>query len=215
MAQVPSPGWNLTGSDAQVTMTDCVGTSYYPQANPGGGCQSYALDLYENWDSTASGAGDTDIWFYRTGSDSAFFYYELEMRESWNYDFTGTSRSYSIEIDVDWTTEASRGDYLLTYSPVTDHQGNTWNSVDEGGGGKVTGFQDGDSEQHDPERRLGLARPLLDYGHDRLSHRQHRFGRQRWVAGGWCDDEVAVTPLVSTRSIACPATGRTIRTPSP
>ncbi len=39
------------------------------------------------------------------------FYVDLELRESWDYDSSGTSRKYTFEFNRDWPTETSPGDY--------------------------------------------------------------------------------------------------------
>jgi uncharacterized repeat protein (TIGR01451 family) len=132
--------------DAQQVRSDCVGTSYRGQVNSGNGCQVYDTDIYENWDASGSGAGDTDLWYVRSGGDAWFFYFEIETRLSWDYDASGESRAYQVELDVDAATEANRGDYLLTYQPSRSHQGMTWRVVDQGGDGRVTGYRDANND---------------------------------------------------------------------
>jgi hypothetical protein len=150
LAQAPDTNWNLTGSDAQQTVVDCVGTSYYPSADSGNGCQLYASDVYENWDTSTSGPGDTDIEFFRTGADADFFYFEFETRESWDYDGSGTGRTFNLEVDLDWTSESNRGDILFTYFPVHIHQGTTWNQGDLGGDGQIQGYADSNNDVGGP-----------------------------------------------------------------
>ena len=51
-AQAPDATWNLTGTDATASITDCFGTDYNGIPESGDGCQSYTTDTYENWDGT-------------------------------------------------------------------------------------------------------------------------------------------------------------------
>jgi len=149
-AQAPNANWNLTGADAQQVKVDCVGTSYFGLANSGNGCQAYASDIYENWDASSGGAGDADLWYTRAGGDAIFFYFEIETRLTWDYDGSGESRVYQLELDIDAAGEANRGDYLLTYAPLRVHQGSTWRVVDEGGDGKVVGYRDANNDVGGP-----------------------------------------------------------------
>lgn len=149
-AQSPDANWNLMGTDALNIVADCVGVEHFSVAESGDGCQSYSADLYENWDSLVAGSGDTDIEFYSTGADTDFFYFEWETRESWNYDTSGQSRQYQVELDVDASSEANRGDILLIWIPQITHLGNTWRLVDDGGDGKVQGFQDTNNDVGGP-----------------------------------------------------------------
>ncbi len=149
-AQAPDATWNLTGTDATNSITDCFGTDYSGIAESGDGCQSYTTDTYENWDGSKVGSGDTDIQTLAVGLDSEFFYFDLELRESWDYDSSGSSHSYQFELDLDPLIEVSRGDYLFAFSPLPEHVGSTWIVADSGGSGQVQGFEDPDDDVGGP-----------------------------------------------------------------
>lgn len=139
LLQTPDPNWETNNS---ITLTeDCFGTTSYTVAESGDGCQSYLADLYENWDTGVGGHGDTDIVSFTTSYDSNFFYFKWDLRENWNYDSSGESKGYEIDIDADYalTGGDSLSDYLVIYLPQIGHVGNTWLAE---GGSKVQMFQD-------------------------------------------------------------------------
>ena len=102
VVQAGNPNYNWTVSS---TINDCYGTSSYGQSSTS--CQSYANDLYENWNPNDGGAGDTDIKTFSVGSDSEYFYFEVDLRQNWDNE----SRQYYLEI-----ANGSSG-YFLVYQP--------------------------------------------------------------------------------------------------
>ncbi|UOG90827.1 MAG: right-handed parallel beta-helix repeat-containing protein [Candidatus Thiothrix sulfatifontis] len=125
---------------SQRIINDCHGTSSY---NPNGAdgaenapCQSYSQDIYENWDSLVAGAGDTDIEQCRLGyydGTEQYYFFAWQFRENWNYDNTGESREYHLELDTDHDSASpetpARSDLLIRVQPRSTYQGNTWHAV--------------------------------------------------------------------------------------
>ncbi len=137
IAQVitPDSNWSIKS-----TVTDCSGTASYNVAESNDGCQSYSTDIYENWDSRGNGAGDTDIATFSVGSDDEFFYFQYDLRQDWNYDATGESRGYQIDLDTDFASGGDAlSDFLVVYNPLTTHVGTTWKAE---GGSKVELYAD-------------------------------------------------------------------------
>ena len=113
----------LNNWSANSTVNDCFGISSYGQ--PSTSCQSYADDIYENWNPNDGGAGDTDIKTFSVGSDEDYFYFELDLRESWS----SNSRKYYLEID-----NGTSG-YYLFYQPKGEDLGSIWKN--KGNSGEV------------------------------------------------------------------------------
>lgn len=114
----PANNWSVKSM-----VDDCHGTSSYGKASTS--CQSYDNDIYENWDPSDGGAGDTDIKTLSLGSDSEYFYFELDLRQNWN----GESRHYYLEIDNGTTG------YYLFYQPKKSDLKANWKNM--GGSGEV------------------------------------------------------------------------------
>jgi hypothetical protein len=149
VAQTPTP--NSTWSP-QFTVTDCSGTTSYTVAESSNGCQSYNTDIYENWDSQGNGARDTDIASFGVGYDDNFFYFQHDLRDNWNYDGTGQSKQYQIDLDTDFASGGdARSDFLITYDPLTTHVGSTWTAE---GGSKVTIYRDANNNAGGPSLSL-------------------------------------------------------------
>ncbi|NJR49391.1 MAG: hypothetical protein HC780_07265 [Leptolyngbyaceae cyanobacterium CSU_1_3] len=123
IAQVPNPNWPV-----QASQLDCSGanaSAYSPAGNAGAEslpCQSYKADLYENWDPTVQGTGDTDIETYSAGYDGNFFYFRFDVRENWNYDSSGESRNYYLDVEADAGTPGGddRADFLCSLRSFRD-----------------------------------------------------------------------------------------------
>ncbi|MCI0417300.1 S8 family serine peptidase [bacterium] len=158
LAQTPNPneGWNLTNTnDTQNVLKDCKGAqTNIAESLP---CQSYNADLFESLDSSGKGTCDSDIFAYRVGADSSFFYFEFELAGSWNQceypDQSGESHQYVLEIDVDRSSETpNRYDYVFIYTPQKKHQGGKWVPVDNfnSGDDKLKAFQDSDNDLGGP-----------------------------------------------------------------
>jgi hypothetical protein len=145
LAQVVTPDSNWS---IQSTVTDCSGTTSYTVAESNNGCQSYNTDIYENWDSQGNGAGDTDIATFSVGSDAEFFYFQQDLRSNWNYDSTGESKAYHIDIDADFASGGDAlSDFLVIYHPLTTHVGSTWTAE---GGSKVELYKDTNNDLGGP-----------------------------------------------------------------
>ncbi len=138
LAQVATPDSNWS---IKSTVSDCYGTTAYTVAESNDGCQSFSSDLYENWDYLdLQGSGDTDIVTFSVGSDDEFFYFQQDLRDDWNYDSTGESRSYQIDLDADFASGGdSLSDFLVIYNPLTIHLGSTWKAE---GSSKVELYED-------------------------------------------------------------------------
>ncbi len=149
VAQVVNPNSNWS---IESTVTDCSGTTSYTTAESSDGCQSYSSDLYENWDEQLNGAGDTDIATFSVGSDDEFFYFQQDLRENWNYDSTGESRAYHLDLDADFASEGDTlSDFLVIYHPLTIHVGSSWTAE---GGIKVELYEDRNND-------LGGSNPYI------------------------------------------------------
>ena len=122
-AAAPLNNWNINS-----TVIDCFGEKgHYGKAYTS--CQNYNKDTYENWNPNDHGAGDTDFKTFSLGSDDHYFYFELVFRKGWDYDNSGESRKYYLEID-DGTTG-----YYLFYQPKREDLKANWQ--DKGGSGEV------------------------------------------------------------------------------
>ncbi len=128
-AVTPDSNWSIDS-----TVTDCYGTSYFGSSNTS--CQNYQDDLYENWNPSDSGHGDTDIQTFSVGADSEYFYFELDLREDW----TSESRKYYLEIEADGDGQS---DYFLVYQPKGEDLGSSWKN--KGGSGEVEVYEDGNN----------------------------------------------------------------------
>ncbi|MCI0417307.1 hypothetical protein L0222_31455 [bacterium] len=147
----PDETWNQANTgNTQNVVDDCDGAASQTNTAEVLPCQSYAADIYESLNPAGNGFQDADIAFYRVGADADFFYFEFEMVGSWNYDNTGESRRFAIEIDVDRVTEAGpRWDYGFLYDPALGHlnQGPpTWINTGGNGDGKTKGFRDSNND---------------------------------------------------------------------
>ncbi len=145
VAQVVTPdsNWSVTSS-----VTDCFGTTSYTVAESNDGCQSYSTDIYENWDSEGNGAGDTDIATFSVGSDDEFFYFQQALRENWNYDATGESKAYHIDLDADFAAGGDAlSDFLIIYNPLPTHVGTSWTAE---GNSKVELYEDTNNDLGGP-----------------------------------------------------------------
>ncbi|WGZ93323.1 MAG: SdrD B-like domain-containing protein [Candidatus Thiothrix putei] len=132
-----------TSWTSQRIIDDCHGTSSY---NPNGAdgaenapCQSYAQDIYENWNPAVAGAGDTDIKQCRLGyydGTEQYYFFAWQFRENWNYDNTGASREYHLELDTDHDATSpetpARSDLFIRVQPRSTYQGSTWHAVGNG-----------------------------------------------------------------------------------
>ena len=123
----PLNNWN-----ANSTVTDCVGTSSYGQSSTA--CQSYADDLYENWNPNDGGAGDTDIKTLSIGTDNDYFYFEIDLREEWDDE----SRQYYLEMVPSSNTTSG---YFLVYKPKEEDLGSSWKN--KGNSGEVEVYTGG------------------------------------------------------------------------
>lgn len=158
----PDSNWNI-----QSTLTDCSGTTSYMLAESTDGCQSYSSDIYENWDSQGNGAGDTDIATFSVGSDDEFFYFQQDLRENWNYDGTGESKAYHIDLDVDFASGGDPlSDFLVIYNPLTTHVGTTWTAE---GGSKVELYEDSNNDLGGLNPDSSDLNYCSDYGCDGIS----------------------------------------------
>ena len=130
----PIDDWSVNS-----TMTDCYGDgSYYGKSDTSTtSCQNYQGDLYENWNPNDSGHGDTDIKTYSVGADNEYFYFELDLSHNWDFDSTGESRKYYLEIEADGDAQS---DYFLVYQPKREDLGSSWKN--KGGTGEVEVYQD-------------------------------------------------------------------------
>jgi hypothetical protein len=128
IAQVVTPdsNWSVTS-----TVTDCSGNSSYGMSETT--CQNYHGDLYENWNPSDSGHGDTDIKTYSVGADNEYFYFEIDLRENW----TSNSRKYYLEIEAD---DDGQSDYFVFYQPEGQDLSSSWKDI--GGNGKVEVYED-------------------------------------------------------------------------
>jgi hypothetical protein len=148
----PNPNWSV-----QATQTDCSGTTAYSPNGSAGAevlpCQSYKADLYENWDPSVQGTGDTDIETYAAGYDGDFFYFRFDMRQNWNYDNSGVSRNYYLDVEADSGTAGgdNRADFFVRYDPSALHVGTTWQAI-----GQSRGFIYGDENNDVGCGNLGL-----------------------------------------------------------
>ena len=132
VAQAGNPDSNWS---KDFNVTDCSNTSYFGSSN--NSCQNYQGDLYENWNPNDSGDGDTDIKAYSVGADDEYFYFELDLRNDWDFDNTGESRKYYLEIEADGD---SQSDYFLVYQPKREDLGSSWKN--KGGSGEVEVYED-------------------------------------------------------------------------
>jgi hypothetical protein len=149
MAQVVTPNSNWTIAS---TVTDCSSNTSYTVAESNNACQSYNTDIYENWDSQGSGAGDTDIATFSVGSDEEFFYFQHDLRQNWNYDSTGETKQYQIDIDADFASGGdSLSDFLVVYYPLTTHVGSTWKAE---GSSKVLMYKDNNNDLGGPNPKI-------------------------------------------------------------
>ncbi|MEM9273375.1 MAG: hypothetical protein AAGA80_10505 [Cyanobacteria bacterium P01_F01_bin.143] len=124
LAQLTTPDSNWS---IKSTVTDCSSSTSYMVAESSDSCQSYDSDIYENWDATVNGSGDTDIASFSVGSDDEFFYFQHDLREDWNYDATGESKSYQIDVDADFASGGDAlSDFLVVYNPLITNVGKTW-----------------------------------------------------------------------------------------
>ncbi len=116
---------------------DCSGIEDESYGVSGTPCQNYQGDLYENWNPNDGGHGDTDIKTFSVGEDNTYFYFELDLREDWDYDGTGESRKYYLEIEADGDGQS---DYFLVYQPKRNDLGSSWKNI--GGNGEIEVYQD-------------------------------------------------------------------------
>ncbi|MDJ0898735.1 MAG: hypothetical protein QNJ55_07980 [Xenococcus sp. MO_188.B8] len=139
LAQVTTPDSDWT---IKSTVTDCSATTSYTVAESSDSCQSYSADIYENWDLAVAGSGDTDIAAFSVGFDNDFFYFQQDLREDWNYDLTGESKTYHIDLDADFASASggdSLSDFLVVYNPLATDVGSTWTAE---GFGRVELYED-------------------------------------------------------------------------
>ena len=116
-------------------MTDCYGTSYFGQSSTS--CQNYQGDLYENWNPSDSGDGDTDLKTFSVNADDEYFYFEIDLRKEWDDDDTGESRKYYLEIEADGDGQS---DYFLVYKPKEEDLASNWKNI--GGNGEIEVYED-------------------------------------------------------------------------
>ena len=162
----PDNSWNLTGMDAQTVSDDCCGASAQTDTPEDLPCQSFNNDLYETLDAGTQGMCDADIKTYSLGFDADFFYFENELRGSWDQCSDaigptngGESRQYQMEVDADLSNTANF-DWIFIYTPKKIHcraDADTsqpceqrWIDVGEGGSGDIAAFADGNDDYGSP-----------------------------------------------------------------
>lgn len=109
-------------------VTDCFGDPAQTDTAEDLPCQTYNGDLYESLEYmgiSEEPADDSDIQVFRVGADATFLYVEWDMAAPWDID-TSPSHHYVIEVDVDPSVEARRGDDYVAIFGKSEFNSTSW-----------------------------------------------------------------------------------------